>query len=327
MKIAVFGIGGIGGIVGGALARGPEALSQRGPEALSQRPPAETYFIARGKNLEAIRREGLRVESPAVGDFTVRPVLASDRAEDLGLMDAVIVACKGYDLEAACAAIAPMVGPETLVVSLLNGVLVSEVMEPLLPQCVLADGVIYIFSHLEGPGHVVQTSGLCRVTLGMRDGSQPAALTELADLLNQGGVRTDVSGNILVDSWRKYARVCSLGVMCAYYDGPVGKAREDPAHEAVLREVIGAMTAVAAARGVTLPPDLPDQLVETFEKERPDTITSLYRDLRSGKPAERTELRHLVGRMVEMGREAGIPTPYHQAVLERYSASFMLPVR
>lgn len=302
MKIAVFGIGGVGGVVGGGLAK----------------VYPETYFMARGENLAAIRRDGLKVESPTVGNFTIRPALASDRAEELGVMDAVIVACKGCDLEAACAAIAPLLKPETLVVPLLNGVLVSEVMEPLLPPCVLADGIFYGFSHLEGPGHVTHTAELCRVILGMRDGSRPAALTELVALLCQTGIRAELSGDILADSWRKYVRVCGLGVMCAYYDGPIGKVREHPGHEAVLREVTGAMMAVAAARGVTLPPELQDHLVESFRNETPDSITSLYRDLRSGKPAERTELRHLVGRMVEMAEQAGVPAPYHQAVLERW---------
>ena len=130
MKIAVLGIGGVGGIIGGVLARKEE----------------ETYFIARGKTLEAIRRGGLHVESALFGDFTVRPRKIAKTADDFGVMDAVIISCKGYSLKDACRIISTMVGSDTLVVPLLNGVGVSDMMKPLLPPCILADGVIYVFS-------------------------------------------------------------------------------------------------------------------------------------------------------------------------------------
>lgn len=303
MRIAVFGIGGVGGLLGGALAR----------------VHPETYFLARGENLNAIRENGLNVQSVKLGDFTVRPKLVSDDAVELGVMDAVIVACKGYSLEPACRAVAPLLGPQTLVVPLLNGVLVSETMEPLLPPCTLSDGVIYIFSHLDGPGRVAHTSDFCRVTLGRKDGSQTEAMTALVDLLNEAGVEARVSKNILVDSWRKYIRVCSMGVMCCYYDGPAGKAREEPNYKTVLRGTVDSMIAVAAAKGVNLPEELAGQVVDAFEKMPSEEITSLYRDLRSGKPVEQTELQHLVGRMVEMGRELGVPTPYHEAALMKFT--------
>jgi 2-dehydropantoate 2-reductase len=96
MKIAVFGIGGVGGIVGGALAKDHP----------------ETYFYVRGDNLDAIRRNGLKVESAVFGDFTARPKLASDKAGELGVMDVIFVCCKGYSLKAACEAISPMVRPD-----------------------------------------------------------------------------------------------------------------------------------------------------------------------------------------------------------------------
>ncbi|MCR5347074.1 MAG: 2-dehydropantoate 2-reductase [Fretibacterium sp.] len=302
IKIAVFGIGGVGGLLGGALAR----------------VHPETYFLARGENLKAIQQNGLSVHSSQLGNFTACPGLASDNAADLGVMDVVILACKGYHLEEACRAAAPMLRPDTLVVPLLNGVLVSEIMKPLLPPCTLADGVIYVFSHLEGPGRVEHTSRFCRVILGMKDGSCPSALKELADLLNRAGVEARLSEEILAESWRKYVRVCSMGVMCCYYDGPAGKARRDPEYKKVLRGAVDSMIAVAAARGVRLPEELAGQVVEAFDKMPPEEVTSLYRDLSSGKPVEQTELRHLIGRMVEMGRELGVPTPYHEAACEKF---------
>ena len=306
MKVAVFGVGGIGGIVGAALAR----------------VEPETTLIARGRGLEALRRDGLLVRSPLFGDLTVRPPVldSGGRLDEAGVMDAVIVTCKGYDLEGACRALAPAVRADTLVVPLLNGVVVSEFMEGLLPPCILADGTIRIFSHLEGPGRVVHSSRLCRIVLGMRDGSRPPVMEKLAALLNEAGIETSLTEDILTESWSKYMQMGSTSIMCCYYDGPVGKAREDPKYEAVLWGVLGEMSAVAAARGVRLSGELTEKLVEFFWKSPPDTITSLYRDLSGGKPADRTELDHIIGRMVGMGREAGVPTPYCKAAYERFAS-------
>lgn len=303
MKIAVFGIGGVGGIVGGALARSH----------------SDTYFYARGENLDVIRREGLSVRSVSLGDFVARPELASDKAAELGVMDVIFVSCKGYHLKSACEAIAPMIEAETAVIPLLNGVVVSDIMEPLLPPCVLADGAIRVFSWLEKPGHVAHTAGNCSVVFGMKDGSKPSRLEETAAILNRSGIEAALSDDILLDSWAKYTMMCSNSVLFCYYDGPAGKVREDPRHEEVLRAILNNMMAVAAAKGVILPKNTADRHIEMFSKVPPDTVTSLYRDLSGGKPIDETELDHIIGRMIEFGRQAGVPTPYHKAAYDRFA--------
>ncbi len=302
MKIGIFGIGGVGGIVGGALARNH----------------AETYFYVRGENLKAIRQKGLKVESASLGDFVAHPKLASDNAAELGIMDVIILSCKGYNLKEACAAIGPMTGPGTIVISLLNGVIVSDIMEPLLPPCILADGAIRVFSWLTEPGHILQR-GLCSITFGMKDGSRPPQFEEIAALLNRAGIPTTLSADILTDSWIKYVLMGSSSTLYCYYDGPAGKVKEDPNHEAVLRAIVGEMTAAAAAKGIALPEDLADFCVEQFAKVPPDTMTSLYRDLSGGKAAKDTELDHIIGRMVEFGRQTGVATPYHKAAYTRFA--------
>lgn len=304
MKIAVFGIGGVGGVVGGVLAKSY----------------GDTYFYVRGENLDAIRREGLTVRSVSYGDFVARPKLASDNAAELGVMDAIFVSCKGYSLKTACAAIAPMIGAETAVIPLLNGVIVSDLMEPLLPPCILADGTIRVFSWLEKPGVVIHNPGMCRIVFGMKDGSMPPKLEKLADILNNTGIETALTDDILLDSWAKYTMMCTNSVIFCYYDGPASKVRQDPDYEKVMRAVIGDMMAVAAAKGVILPKDTADRHIEIFARVPDDTVTSLYRDLSGGKPANETELDHIIGRMVELGRQTGVPTPYHQAAYERFAS-------
>lgn len=303
MKIAVFGIGGVGGIVGGALAKDHP----------------DTYFYVRGENLDAIHRNGLKVESAVFGDFTVRPKLASDKASELGAMDVVFVSCKGYSLKAACEAISPMLRPDTVVIPLLNGVVVSDLMEPLLPPCILADGTIRVFSRLEKPGHIVQSTEMCSIVFGMKDGSRPAVLDRIAAVLNKAGLKTTVSENILVDSWSKYVMMCGNSAVFCYYDGPAGKVREDPQYRKVFDAVTGELIAVAAAKGVVLPAETAEKVAAAFSNFPPDAMSSLYRDLSGGKPARETELDHIIGRMVEMGRQTGVPTPYHTIAYERFA--------
>ena len=302
MKIAVFGIGGVGGVVGGALAK----------------IHPDTYFYVRGENLKAIIQNGLRVQSVLLGDFVAHPRLASDQAAELGVMDVIFVSCKGYSLKSACEAISQMVGPETIVIPLLNGLIVSDLMKPFLPPCILADGAIYVFSRLEKPGHIVQSAGLCNIAFGMKDGGKPAKFEEIAAVLNQANIKTTLSDNILLDSWTKYVTMCSNSVVFCYYDGPAGKAREDLNHEKVLRSVFGEAIAVATAKGISLPGDMADRYVNDFSRMPPDTMSSLYRDLSGGKPEKETELRHIIGRMVEFGRQVGVATPYHKIAYDRF---------
>ena len=152
----------------------------------------------------------------------------------------------------------------------------------------------------------------------MRDGSRPAALDAAAELLNRAGIETKVTDHIVRASWNKYVTMGSNSCVFCWYDGPAGKVLADPGHKKVIRAVIDEMTAVAAAQGVELPASLSDKLIDAFEKMPADTVTSLYRDLRAGKDPARTELDHIIGRMVQLGRETGVPVPYHEAAYEKW---------
>ncbi|HWP80269.1 MAG TPA: 2-dehydropantoate 2-reductase [Candidatus Acidoferrum sp.] len=303
MKIAVLGLGGVGGFVGGALTRVNK----------------DTYFCVRGANQKAIRENGLRVDSKLLGSFTAHPAMAEEDALKIGAADALIIACKGNALKDACATAAPMVGEHTLVLPLLNGLLVSELMEGLLPPCDLADGIIHIFSHIEGPGHVVQEAGSCTVKMGMRGGGpRPPAMVELARILNDAGVPALLPDDIAFESWMKFTLMCGNSVIFGLYDGPAGVVRADPGHEEVCRAVWQELTGVASAMGMALPADLADRYFAEFEANPPGTVSSLYRDLRDGKPPERTELSHIVGRLVTLGRQCGVATPLHEKMFEKF---------
>lgn len=303
MKIAVLGLGGVGGLIGGALTRVNK----------------DTFFCVRGANRDAILKDGLRVDSALLGSFVARPLMAEEDASKIGVVDVLIVACKGNALKAACAAAAPMIGQRTLVLPLLNGLLVSETMEGLLPPCDLADGIIHVFSHIEAPGHVVQEAGSATIKMGMRKGGpRPPAMLELSRILSDAGIPVLLPDDIALESWKKFALMCGNSVLFGLYDGPAKAVRADPGHEAVCRAVWQELVDVAAAKGVVLPADLIDRYVTEFEGNPPDTVSSLYRDLRSGKAPEDTELAHVVGRLVALGRQCGVGTPLHEKMFVKF---------
>lgn len=298
MKILIFGIGGIGGFVGGALAKISDDI----------------YFYSRGENGKTIREKGIKVDSALLGSFIAHPAKVSHDAAELGPMDVVFLSCKGNGLEEACRELAPMITPDTVVVPLLNGVLVSELMEPLLPTCHVADGTIRVFSHREGPGHVVQTAGSGKIVMGMKTGINPPALYEVADLLKKAGISAEVTDDIRLDSWEKYALMGSNSAVFCYFDGPAGKVKKQGNYMAVLHEAVGEVMAVAKAKGVTFPETYEEEYVQKFLSFPGDTVTSLYRDLSGGKKAEDTEASMILGRMVEMGKETGVEVPvFHKA--------------
>lgn len=303
MKIAVLGLGGVGGLIGGAITRVNK----------------DTFFCVRGANRDAILKDGLHINSALLGSFIASPLAAEEDAAKIGVVDALIVACKGNALKAACAAAVPMIGERTLVLPLLNGLLVSESMEKLLPPCDLADGIIHVFSHIEGPGHVVQEAGSATIKMGMRQGGpRPPAMIELARILSDAGIPVLLPDDIALESWKKFTLMCGNSVIFGLYDGPAAAVRSDPGHEAVCRAVWRELVDVAAAKGVVLPGDLIDRYVAEFEGNPPDTVTSLYRDLRNGKAPLDTELDHVVGRLVALGRQCGIETPLHEKMFEKF---------
>ena len=301
MKIVIFGMGGVGGLVGGLLARSHN----------------DTYFYARGENLRVIKEQGLTVESAQFGTFNVRPKLVTDNASEIGVADVVFIACKGYDLNEVCKTAEPMIGANTVVIPLLNGVIVSEIMEPLLPACILADGCIFTFCNLVKPGFISHQN-FVRIIIGMRSGELLPVLEEIVEILNESGITSKVSDDILRDSWKKYTIMCGNSTIFGWFDAEAGVVKKTPEYETVIRAIWGELVAVAAAKGVILPENTVDDCVNSFELMPPETVTSLYRDLRDKKPVERTELDHIIGRMVRLGEETGVAVPYHKAALEKF---------
>lgn len=298
MKIAVMGVGGVGGYLGGKLAA-----------AYAEKGSYEVFFIARGDHLRVIEEKGLRLVTP-VGEYRVKPSLATDRPADLGRLDLIVFTVKGYSLEKAADALAHSVGAETVVLPLLNGVDIVDRLKGRLPGGILLDGTIYISSVLEGPGVVRQVSPSAQLVFGPRDGNTEP-LRYLEELFRGAGINTELTGRPLEAIWTKYIFICPAAGLTSLLKKSFGEILADPDDRDFLRGLIVETESIARAKGINLPSGIVEETMEKFERFPAATRTSMQLDYERGGE---TEIEVMSGYIVRMGRELKIQTPLHERV-------------
>ncbi len=287
MKFVIAGAGGVGAIIGASLAHAGHEVS----------------WLARGRNLAALRTTGLSVVSP-LGNFALGPQQASDDARELGAADALIVAVKLYDLAALAPALAPLATPDTLVLPLQNGVEGPSILAAALPAARVLKGMVVVKAALPLPGRVVCKSGFVRIRMGGR-----AGLDALAGALNTGnGMTATVSPDIDDDVWRKFVMLASFSAVSCLARATIGQVLENTQAFDLLLQAVSEALSVARASGVTLPGN-PREIVEPQVKDLPrEGKPSMLEDLEAGRPLE---LDFLSGTVVRLGREHGVATPVH----------------
>jgi 2-dehydropantoate 2-reductase len=289
MRIAVIGTGGIGGPYAAALA-------QAG---------ADVTFVARGAHLAAMRERGLRIEGDR-GETIIRPVQATDDVASIGPVDVVLLCVKLWDLESAGIEIRPIVGPDTAVIPLQNGVDAAERLIPLLGPEAVMGGTAWVTGAILAPGVIRQTGTYQRMTFGELDGRLSPRGQRLCELCEAAGFEGVLSPDVRVPIWEKFVLLVPLSGLNALTRLPLGKWREDPdllaLYEAALRETV----AVGHAEGVQLPPDIIAGTLATMRSMPPYHTTSMGNDLLRGN---RLELPWFAGKAVELGRRHGIATP------------------
>jgi 2-dehydropantoate 2-reductase len=297
MKIAMMGSGGVGGFFGGRLANAGYDVG----------------FIARGAHLEAMRRDGLRIESEAQGDIHVPKVRATDDPAALGPVDLVILSVKLWDTEAAARSIAPIVGPATGVLSLQNGVVKDDILRSVFPPAQVMGGVGYVATHISRPGVIHQTGTMQRIVLGEYDGRASARATFLHEALLKAGVKAELSSDVRRAIWEKYVFLVGLSATTTTMRRPLGPIRANAQTRAFLLDVMREVVAVGRALGVALPADFAETRMEFADSLPADMTSSMHHDLERGNPLE---VNWLSGGVVELGRGAGVPTPANRAVCD-----------
>ena len=294
MRIAVMGTGGTGGYFGGLLARAGE----------------EVAFIARGAHLDAIQKNGLAIKSVLAGDFTV-PATATDNPDDIGPVDCVLFCVKAYDNSEAADQIRPLIGPETMVLSVQNGIDNEEQLGNAIGAEQVVGCVSLVSSTIESPGVIAQTGGPGKIILGEMQGGSSARTEALTSILQNSGITAELHPDIQVALWQKFIGICGVNGVTALTRLPMGEIVACKETHNLMRGTMEEVEAVARASGVNLPEGCVDQSMDFFSSVEPTVRGSMYYDLAGGR---RLELDVLNGTVVRLGSENGIPTPINFAI-------------
>ena len=294
MRIAVVGAGGTGGYFGGLLARAGQDVT----------------FIARGSNLEAMRARGLTVESRLAGTFTL-PVRATDDPSEVGPVDLILFCVKTYDTDAAAESVRPLLHPETMLLSLQNGIDNIERIARVTGHTPGVGAVAYVVSALREPGVVAQTAGPGKIIVGELSGGASARTERLHDVLRGAGIEAELHPDIQVILWQKFLFICAFSGVTAVTWLPIGTILADPVTHRLFRGTSEEVEAVARASEIDLPSDCVEQAMAQAAAVEPWGRGSLYHDLAGGR---RLELEGLNGEVVRRGREHGVQTPLNFAV-------------
>ena len=292
MRAAVFGTGGVGGYFGGRLAESG----------------VDVAFIARGEHLTAIRRDGLQVASVA-GDFSIPPdrIRATEDPAEAGPVDVVILGVKTWQVPEAARAIKPMVGPDTVVLPLQNGVEAADVLSRELGRDHVLGGLCAIVAMVEGPGKVRHVGVDPVIRFGELDNRMTDRVEALRDAFARcNGLSVDVPDDIEAALWRKFCFISAWSSVGSVTRAPIGVIRTTPESRQLLHAVLGEVISVGRARGVALPKDIMESTVAFYDSTDPANTASMQRDVAAGKPSE---LESQTGGIVRLGKEAGVPTP------------------
>ncbi len=287
MKLAVMGAGGVGGSFGSRLALAGE----------------EVCFIARGQHLEAIQANGLLVKN-STGDFIVQ-VRATGDPRTIGPVDFILFCVKSYDTENAAEAVRPLMGPDTAVLSLQNGVDNEEKLREILGPKHILGGAAYIFASIEAPG-VIRHEWGGRIVFGELDRSRSDRCSRLLAALERAKIDAQISDDIHRTLWEKYCFICAGAGLTGLTRLPMGPIRECPETWSLYRRVVEEAVAVGSAAGVAFAPGVVDRILAQAQRLNPRAYSSLHYDLAHGK---RLEVEALHGHVVRLGQQFGIPTP------------------
>ncbi len=296
-RICVYGLGGVGGYLGGMLAHGSNQ---------SDKEEYEVYFVARGEHLDTIVKDGLTLVTPSKGNISCHPRKSVEKVSELPVMDYVFLCVKGYDLEEAVENINEIADENTVIIAPLNGVDIYERIRSKLEKGIVLPSCIFVTSSIKEPGVVVHKGGTTKLVLGKDPNNKDYIPTDLHQILSNAGIPYELEEDALPTIWEKYIMFAPFALVTAYSGKTFGEVMEDTDLKKLIEEIMEEVVELARAKEIIVK----DSLIETYLGNASfypyETKTSYQRDIESGKGKDEGEL--IGGTIIRLGKEYGMST-------------------
>jgi len=289
MHTVIIGVGGVGGYFGGKIAKSGQKVT----------------FIARGKHLEAIRRNGLQIHS-IEGNFVTDPFLVTENISEVEKADLILICTKSWQVKIASEMIKPILKDTTIVIPLQNGADNAEKVVSVLDKKHVLGGLCKIYSKIQVPGIISHFGHPPEVIFGELDKTNTKRLQKVKRIFNQAGFNNRISDDIYVDIWTKFMFIATVSGLGGLTRTTIGAMYERPELNRILRETANEIHQVALAKGIALPESIVDNMMLFIGKQPYDATASTQRDIMEGRPSE---LENFNGYIVKEGKKQGVNTP------------------
>ena len=303
-KIAVIGIGGVGGYVAGMLAKAYPHVT----------------MVARGARGESIRENGLVLHSDYKGEIVAKPERVVP-VREMGQQDYIFICVKNYSLEDVCENIRDMVTDDTVIIPVMNGVDPGEKIRSLIGRGAVVDSLIYTVAFANADFSISQQDTFTWLCIGIKnaDQGQQEKVAQVAEILKGADIDYKDDGDIEVEIWRKYILNCAFNVMTAFYDNTIGELRRDPVKAQQYETLVWEAASVGRAKGVALTDEHIQEVIHKFRHVHADNATSsLHRDFQICK--KQTELETFSGYIVQEAKRLGVSIPLSEEMYQGLKA-------
>ncbi len=298
-KIAILGIGAVGGYFGGFLA-----------EKYTSSNTIKIIFIARELSAKIIKEKGLKIITP-LAEKVVFPHLISNDPKEIGQIDFLICCVKSYDLAESLIPLKKCIHEHTVILPLLNGVDAKDIILSILPKANVWDGCVYIISRLIEPGVIFEGGKIHSLYFG--SASVDKKLKQFESILLDAEIDCHLSENILQTIWEKFIFISVVASLTSYLDQPIGPILENEAHRKLAHILLLEIKAVANAHQIELATNIIEKTITTMERIPYETKSSMHSDFKKGG---KTEYGSLTEYVVKLGKEMKVDTPEYEKILE-----------
>ena len=298
MKIAIVGIGGVGGYYGGLLAK-----------RYSGHEDVEIVFIARGDHLKQIKTNGLNLITEK-GTYIIRPDLATDTPHGCGIFDCVIFCVKAYGLEESAKLLSPSIGENTVVISLLNGVDNADRLSAVLNKGKIFNGCVYIGAHIVRPGVVQQAGSLNKLFFGNESNDKIAA-NNIEHILKEANIDAEFRTDIKNIAWEKYVLISAFATATTFLNETMRGVIDSKKEKGLLDDLLTEVLRVAEAKRIELPKNIRKEIIAKVSTFPPEMKTSMQMDFEKGN---QTELETFTGYIVREAGKHGLSVPTYEKI-------------